>query len=294
MHIKSKKAFRIVLSYMFFGFMWILFSDKLLYTIAHNTHTYYTLSVHKGAIFVIFTTFLLLKMMDNNISEYKDNKKIINEKEQELKEISKNYRVNLQKDIVRSFIRALEIHDDYTKGHSEEVAYYCMKMGKALNLSDKNLEDLYWAAIMHDIGKIIIPVEVLNKKERLSESEYELIKGHSRKGYEILSESKTLKNISDYILYHHERWDGNGYPDGLAKDEIPILSQIVAVADSWHAMTSDRPYKKALSVEEGLKELIRNKGTQFSPKIVDLFIENEAYFISEPLLVKRVAWSKTE
>lgn len=190
-----------------------------------------------------------------------------------------DYRFEVQNDVVQSFITALEFHDHYTKGHSEEVALYSVKIGNLLDLDDKQLEDLYWAAVMHDIGKIIIPTTILNKRERLSSSEFEIIKKHSVIGSNIVSQSDTLKDISKYILHHHERWDGMGYPKGLKGDEIPFISQIISVADSWHAMTSDRPYKKKLSYDEGIEELIRNRGIQFSPVVIDVFMENIDYFI---------------
>ena len=186
---------------------------------------------------------------------------------------SSDYKVMLQNDIVQSFITALEFHDHYTKGHSESVASYSVQIGKSLDLDEKQLDDLYWAAVMHDIGKIIIPSEILNKKDKLSDSEYKIIKEHSQIGYEIVSQSDTLKDISEYILYHHERWDGKGYPKGLKEDEIPLLSQIISVADSWHAMTSQRVYKKQLTKEEAIDELLKNRGTQFSPVVIDKFIK---------------------
>ena len=186
---------------------------------------------------------------------------------------SSDYKVMLQKDIVQSFITALEFHDHYTKGHSESVASYSVKIGRSLNLDEKQLDDLYWAAVMHDIGKIIIPGEILNKKDKLSDSEYKIIQEHSQIGYEIVSQSESLKEISQYILYHHERWDGNGYPKGLKGNKIPLLSQIISVADSWHAMTSERVYKKQLSGEKAVEELLKNRGTQFSPAVVDAFIK---------------------
>jgi HD-GYP domain-containing protein (c-di-GMP phosphodiesterase class II) len=177
-----------------------------------------------------------------------------------------------QQDIVQSFITALEFHDKYTKGHSEAVASYSTEIGEALDLKRKELDDLYWAATMHDIGKIIVPIEVLNKEEKLTDTEYKIIQDHSKIGYEIVSKNDSLRKVSKYILYHHERWDGRGYPEGLKGDEIPLLSQIISVADSWHAMTSKRSYKNQLTCEEAIEELIKNKGLQFAPEIIDIFI----------------------
>ncbi|MCT4592978.1 MAG: HD-GYP domain-containing protein [Anaeromicrobium sp.] len=179
----------------------------------------------------------------------------------------------VQRDIVQSFISALELHDEYTKGHSEAVASYSLQIGKKLNLDDSEINDLYWAATVHDIGKIIIPSSILNKKDKLTKEEYELVKSHTQIGYDILSKADTLREVSKYVLLHHERWDGDGYPKGLKGDEIPLISQIICVADSWHAMISDRPYKRKITKEEGLEDLKNNRGTQFSPKIVDVFLE---------------------
>lgn len=192
-----------------------------------------------------------------------------------------DYKKILHNDIVQSFITALEFHDEYTKGHSELVAMFAMRIGETLGLDKTQLEDLYWAALMHDIGKIIIPISILNKTEKLTDSEFEIIKKHPQIGYEILSKNETLQDISKYVLSHHERWDGRGYPNKLIGEEIPLLSQIISVADCWHAMTSERPYQNKLSEEEAIKDLIKNKGTQFSPKIVDIFIENKLYLIDD-------------
>ncbi|MCS5423154.1 MULTISPECIES: HD-GYP domain-containing protein [Psychrilyobacter] len=245
-----------------------------------------------------------LKELNKNIDFYKTSPKktIINRKykkevEQKLKNkepidgfsldinkgSSKSYfdKTILQNNIVQSFIRTLEVYDDYTKGHSELVAIYSVRIGESLGLDKKQLENLYWAAVMHDIGKIMIPVDILNKTEKLTDSEFDLIKKHPQIGYEIISKNKTLKDISKYILSHHERWDGKGYPNGLTGDEIPLLSQIICVADCWHAMTSKRSYKNKLSEEEAIEDLLKNRGTQFSPKIIDIFIEEKLYSIDK-------------
>ncbi|WP_051251797.1 HD-GYP domain-containing protein [Psychrilyobacter atlanticus] len=191
-----------------------------------------------------------------------------------------DYRFEMQNDVVQSFITALEFHDQYTRGHSESVGSYSVKLGNSLNLDEKQLDELYWAALLHDIGKIIIPSETLNKEGELTDAEYEIVKNHSKVGAEIVRNSSSLKEVSQYILYHHERWDGKGYPEGLKGDEIPLISQIISVADTWHAMTSERPYKKKLSNDEAIDELIRNRGTQLSPKVVSVFMKNKNYFTS--------------
>jgi PAS domain S-box-containing protein len=133
--------------------------------------------------------------------------------------------------------------------------------------------DTYWAGMVHDIGKLLVPVNILNKKGRLSEEEYQLIKKHPVWGSQALADSAVLKHISKYILYHHERWDGRGYPEGIKSDEIPLVSQIIAVADAWDAMRSERSYRNPLTKKEALAEIKNNKGIQFSPEVADKFLK---------------------
>jgi PAS domain S-box-containing protein len=177
------------------------------------------------------------------------------------------------KELISSIIQILEIYDSYTKGHSENVANLAAAVAEELGLSRKMIVDTYWAGMVHDIGKLLVPVNVLNKKGKLNEEEYQLIKKHPVWGSEALSGSAVLDHISKYILYHHERWDGGGYPEGIKNDDIPLVSQIIAVADSWDAMRSERSYRKPLTKKEALTEIENNKGKQFAPEIADVFLE---------------------
>lgn len=178
-----------------------------------------------------------------------------------------------QRDIILSMIKFLEIHDKYTGGHSEEVAELSREIAKKLNLSKKEVKHAYWTGLIHDIGKIIIPRVTLNKEEEITEEEYNLIKKHPFWAYESLSKSERLNEIAQFVLYHHERWDGDGYPEGLKEEEIPLISRIITVADAYSAMTSDRAYRDALPKKEAINELQQNTGEQFDPNIVDIFME---------------------
>lgn len=178
-----------------------------------------------------------------------------------------------QRDIILSMIKFLEIHDKYTGGHSEEVAELSREIAKKMNLNQKEVQYAYWTGLVHDIGKLIIPRVTLNKQEEITEEEYDLIKKHPLWAYESLAKSKRLNEIAQFVLYHHERWDGDGYPEGLKEEEIPLISRIITVADAYSAMTSDRAYRDALSREEAIKELRENAGNQFDPEIVDIFVE---------------------
>ncbi|OEF99980.1 hypothetical protein BHF71_06810 [Vulcanibacillus modesticaldus] len=177
-----------------------------------------------------------------------------------------------QRDIIVSIIQLLEIHDKYTKDHSQNVALLAREIAKEMELSREEIEKAYWAGMLHDIGKILIPESILNKEGPLTKDEYQQIKNHPYWGYMTLSKSKLLTDISEYVLQHHEHWDGSGYPKNLKGDEIHLISQILAVADTWDAMRSDRSYRKALTKEIAIKEIVDKKGEQFSPKVVDVFL----------------------
>lgn len=167
----------------------------------------------------------------------------------------------------------LEIYDLYTRGHSENVAKIAEKIGQKMGLSQQEINNIYWAGLVHDIGKMLIPLEILNKEGSLTDSEYETIKEHPVMGSNALSSSKSLGRIAKVVRHHHERWDGRGYPDGIKKEEIPIQSQILAVADAWDAMRSKRTYRKPLSYQKALSEIKKNKGEQFAPEVADCFLE---------------------
>ncbi len=180
---------------------------------------------------------------------------------------------NFTKELITSIIKIMEMYDLYTKGHSENVAKLASAIAKEMDLSKSMIRDTYWAGLVHDIGKLLIPINILNKKEKLTDKEFKLIKKHPVWGNTALNSSKILKPISKYLLHHHERWDGRGYPEGLKANEIPLISQILGVADAWDAMLSKRAYRDSLSFEKALKEIKENKGSQFSPQVVEAFIK---------------------
>jgi HD-GYP domain-containing protein (c-di-GMP phosphodiesterase class II) len=182
----------------------------------------------------------------------------------------------LQRDIVNSLISTLEHHDVYTKGHSESVGKISLDIGKKLNLNSRELKELHWAATIHDIGKLVVPKDILNKVGELTKEEIDLIKKHPETGADFLSRSESLRDIAKYVKHHHERWDGKGYPSGLKGEEIPFYSRIICVADTYHAMTSDRPYQKGLDKKSAIRELIKNKGLQLCPISLDAFLRSAA------------------
>ncbi|RCW50603.1 MULTISPECIES: HD-GYP domain-containing protein [Halanaerobium] len=191
--------------------------------------------------------------------------------------ISKRYQrlqEKLKQEIILSLSNLLAIHDQYTKGHNQKVAELSRELAELTGLNKNQIQQAYWTGILHDIGKTLIPASILNKKAPLTKKEFSEIKKHPEWAYQTLKDSAELKDIASYVLYHHEKWDGSGYPDQLAGNEIPIISQIVSIADAWDAMTSNRSYRKALSHKEAIKRLKNNRGKQFSPLLLDVFLDN--------------------
>ncbi len=168
---------------------------------------------------------------------------------------------------------AIEKRDYYTAGHTRRVMRYCVMIGEKMGMSK---EQLYWlslSAILHDIGKIGIPDAILNKQAPLNEAEREIMKKHPVLGYEIVKKVEGLRKALDGILYHHETEDGTGYPEGLKDGEIPLFAKIISVCDTFDAMTTDRPYRKALSFETAINELENYAGRQFDREVVNVFKE---------------------
>lgn len=173
---------------------------------------------------------------------------------------------------IQSILSTLTNKYKEEKKHSERVSRLCFLMGVAMEMSYENAKELELAGMVHDIGKVTIPDAILNKPGRLSDDEYTVIKTHTEAGYHILKAADDYSGLAEYALSHHERWDGHGYPRGLSKDSIPLYSRIISIVDSYEAMTSDRPYRKAVDPEIAIDELKRCKGTQFDPSLVDIFI----------------------
>ncbi len=160
-----------------------------------------------------------------------------------------------------------------TEEHAVRVAENCKKIGVAMNLSVIDINELELLAILHDIGKIAISDEILTKPDQLNDDEWTEMKRHPEIGYRIVKSVPELFHVAQYILCHHERWDGHGYPQGLKGEEIPLPARILAVADSYDAMMFDRPYRQAMSISEAKQELINNAGTQFDPEVVRVFLK---------------------
>ncbi|MGH6820479.1 MAG: HD domain-containing phosphohydrolase, partial [Methylocella sp.] len=175
---------------------------------------------------------------------------------------------------IEALAAALDSRDPYTHGHTRRVSKYSVNIGIWMGLSSQPVFDLRLAALLHDIGKVGIPDNILKKPGSLTKEEFLVMTTHTLEGYKILKPVKLSQDILGGVLHHHEKWDGTGYPHGLKGSAIPLFGRIIGVADTYDAMTSDRPYRKALSAQVALQEIVKNKEKQFDPAVADVFIEH--------------------
>jgi hypothetical protein len=176
--------------------------------------------------------------------------------------------------LARSLTAAIDAKDSYTFGHSERVARIAVELARALDLDADAQSDLYLAGLLHDVGKIGVPDAILRKPDKLTDEEFDVVKQHPVIGYSILSDLRPIRHLLPGVLYHHERYDGKGYPEGLAGEAIPRLARILAVADAYDAMSTNRPYRGAMVQREVEEQLRRGAGTQWDAQVVEAFLRS--------------------
>ena len=174
---------------------------------------------------------------------------------------------------MKTFTNFIDAKDQYTRGHSIRVAFYTKKLAEKMGFDDEELYNIYYIALLHDVGKINIPDAILNKPGSLTKEEMDVIKTHTTNGALILKDFTSINDIIEGAKYHHERYDGTGYPDGIKGESIPLVARIICVADAFDAMNSDRCYRKAFSKEKIISELEEGSGKQFDPDIVNVMLE---------------------
>ena len=194
----------------------------------------------------------------------KDLQRRLDEKTKEME------RITIQ--AIMTVANTVDAKDDYTKGHSMRVAAYAELLAQRLGWSDEEIQNIYYVAMLHDVGKIGVPDAVLNKPFKLTDVEFRLIKGHTLVGAEILNDFKMFPNVNVGAKYHHERYDGKGYPEGLKGESIPLVARVIGLVDSYDAMTSNRVYRRRLNDDVVMQELEKGKGSQWDPELVDIFV----------------------
>lgn len=177
------------------------------------------------------------------------------------------------REMASALSNAIDARDSYTRGHSERVSEYASQLAGALKLPDDQIDTIRYVGLLHDVGKVGIRDAIMKKQGAYTLSEYEEMKNHANLGADMLAGLKFLGKGQDWVRFHHERWDGHGFPKGLTGEEIPLEARILACADSFDAMTTDRPYKAKMDLEAARKELLRCSGTQFDPKVVEAMVK---------------------
>lgn len=231
---------------------------------------------------IIFAAFIKIKISKteksrneiiNELLELKNN--LSNQVEERTKQLAneKEFSDKLLIEVTQALATTIDAKDKYTSGHSKRVADYSKKLAKLMNLSDEEQNRIYLVGLLHDIGKIGIPDEIINKRDSLTDEEYQKVKEHPTIGFEILKNIKTMPDFEIGVRWHHERFDGHGYPDHLTNEKIPLFAQIISVADAYDAMTSNRSYRKYLPQDKVRSEFEKGKGTQFNPEIATKMIE---------------------
>ena len=196
----------------------------------------------------------------------------VDQKTTELRESNRKFN-NLSMQVAMALASAIDAKDTYTNGHSVRVAEYSRELARRMGRSMQEINDIYYIGLLHDIGKIGIPDQIINKPERLTKEEYQIVKDHPKIGAEILGNISEIPSIAVGAHWHHERYDGQGYPDGLAGEEIPEVARIIGVADAYDTMTSKRSYRDILPQDVARNEIENGKGTQFDPIIADYMLE---------------------
>ena len=174
---------------------------------------------------------------------------------------------------IETFTGFIDAKDPYTNGHSNRVAGYTRLIAEQMGFEGEELDRIYYIALLHDCGKIGIPDSILSKPDKLTDEEFQIIKSHTVRGGEILDHFKSLEGVSEGALYHHERYDGKGYPKGLSGEEIPLIARMICVADSFDTMNSNRVYRNKLTKESIINEIESNRGSQFDPEIADVMLK---------------------
>lgn len=237
-------------------------ADVSMTEVSKTIMTYVWIIVVIALVFLIACIVIGLNM---SISSHKANElEILKEQQQRDKQ--------LIREIIESFATVIDMKDSYTQGHSSRVAKYTAMLAKELGYDEETIEQYYNIALMHDIGKIGIPDQVLNKPGKLTDEEYSIIKSHTERGFEVLKSISLMPEIVVGAEAHHERPDGKGYPHGLKENEIPRVAQIIAVADTFDAMYSDRPYRKRMNFDKAVEIIKDAAGTQLTGDVVDAFL----------------------
>jgi HD-GYP domain-containing protein (c-di-GMP phosphodiesterase class II) len=257
----ARRALLLALKFTAIGVLWILLSDWVVNLLVKDPVLRTEFQAIKGLLFIAATAAFV------GVLAYSDFREMERARNRQLRAVTRRQESLL--DTIKALATAVDKRDPYTANHCRHVARLSRSIGKELGLSGRRLDQLEVAGLVHDIGKIAIPSEILAKPTRLSESEMRLVRAHPEMGYEILSGIEWDWPIDRIVLQHHERCDGSGYPNGLVANQIALDAKILAVADVVEAIASDRPYRPAKGMDAAREEIAKNSGTLYDRKVVE-------------------------
>lgn len=248
---------KIALIYFIFGALWIRYSDRFLLLLVNDLETLSFLQTIKGWFYVLVTAGLLYVLIRRDF-------KALNDAQETLED---SYEATLE-----GWVRALDLRDNATEVHTRRVTDLTVLLASQMGIEAHNLEHVRRGALLHDIGKMGIPDRILQKPDALNDEEWKIMRMHPVYACELLSPIEYLEPAREIPCCHHEKWDGTGYPNGLAGDEIPLSARIFAVVDVWDALLSDRPYRAAWTEEETIGHIKSQAGSHFDPEVVARFL----------------------
>jgi putative nucleotidyltransferase with HDIG domain len=261
--------------YLLFSFLWILLSDRLISIFTQDPLALTRIQTFKGLFFVISSGLLIFLLLRAELKKrelaWQTHQA---ERETLIKRIQLN-NVEIQQAhdaAIEGWARTLELRDRETAGHSDRVLHLTLRLSRAMGITGEELQHIRWGALLHDIGKLGIPDQILLKPGPLDAEEREIVRRHPEQGYQLLKDIDYLEPILDIPHYHHERWDGDGYPCGLRGEQIPLTARIFAIVDVWDAMTSDRPYRPGIPYAVTITHIKEQSGKHFDPAVVEHFL----------------------
>jgi putative nucleotidyltransferase with HDIG domain len=275
MNQSIRSIFRIVIIYMVLSALWIYLSDWFVHTYQNTLHLSPILDTYKGLAFIFFSGILLFSLLYNELKyREREYEKHLHEKEQLLEQLRQKNQdlVEAYDKTIFGWSRVLELRSREVKDHSRRVTELSERLARYMGILEPDLSNIRRGALLHDIGKMAIPDQIIFKKDELNEEERALMRRHPLFGFEMLSEIEYLRPAIDILLCHHEKWNGEGYPFGLAGEQIPLFARIFCVADVWDALVSERPYRSAQPLEVVVEYIRSESGQHFDPAIVAAFL----------------------
>lgn len=271
----NSRVFRVAITYIVLAVLWVLVTDYFLQSSVTDVRALTWFQNYKGVAFVLFSGGLVYLLLSREVNQRERKwKEYLRDREQLLREVQRNHDEleRAYEETIEGWARAIEMRNREVKDHSLRVTELVLRLGQAMGLDEETLSHMRRGSLLHDIGKMNVPDAILMKEGPLSPSERELIEKHPDWAYEMLAPVTYLQEALEIPRFHHERWNGTGYPNRLKGEEIPLPARIFSVVDVWDALTSDRSYRGAMDPQEAMDYIRSQAGIAFDPQVVEAFV----------------------